>query len=251
MPFFEFDGLKVFYREEGSGKPLLLLHGNTVSSEMFNLDIPFYAQSRLVIALDSPGFGKSDRLPQLRDDFWYYNSQVALALCRHLNLSWLDIIGTSGGSMVALNLAVQNPSIVNHIIADSSPGNHLTRKDVSTICMGREHSKKTPLADFWKQIHGLDWKKVIDLDTEMLIRVAENNLPLFLGDLSAISGLVLFTGSLMDETISNIEEKVAALARQIKKSSILLFPSGYHPFLISRNQEFRRIAIKFLNDDLF
>lgn len=60
MPFFEYDGLKVFYRIEGSGKPLLLLHGNTVSSEMFSQDITFFSKNRLVIAIDSPGFGKSD-----------------------------------------------------------------------------------------------------------------------------------------------------------------------------------------------
>lgn len=251
MPFFEYDGLKVFYRIEGSGKPLLLLHGNTVSSEMFSQDITFFSKNRLVIAIDSPGFGKSDRLSSLRDDFWYYNSQVALFLCQALKLSQIDIIGTSGGSTVALNLTMQKPDLVDHIIADSSPGNHLTQKEVSAIKAGREHSKKTPMADYWKNIHGADWERVIDLDTAMLERVAENNLPLLNGDLSKISGPVLFTGSLRDEAISHIEEKVSKLALQIKKSLVLLFPNGYHPFLISRNKEFRQIAMKFLNDDLF
>jgi len=250
MSFFAYDSLKVFYRIEGSGKPLLLLHGNTVSSDMFNQDIPFFSKNRLVIAIDSPGFGKSDRLPLLRDDFWYYNSQVTLSLCKTLKLSQIDIIGTSGGSIVALNLAMQNPSIVDHIIADSSPGNYLTKNEVSVIKAEREHSKKTPMADYWKHIHGSDWERVIDLDTEMLARVAGNNLPLLVGDLSVISGPVLFTGSLKDETIPHIEGKVAELALQIKKSMVLLFPAGYHPFLISRNQEFRSIAQKFLNDDL-
>ena len=251
MPFFEYDSLKVFYRIEGSGKPLLLLHGNTVSSEMFSQDITFFSKNRLVIAIDSPGFGKSDRLSPLRDDFWYYNSQVALSLCQALKLSHFDIIGTSGGSTVALNLAMQGPSLVDHIIADSSPGNHLTQNEVSAIKAGREHSKKTPMSNYWKSIHGPDWERVIDLDTEMLIRVAGNNLPLLNGDLSKISGPVLFTGSLRDEAISHIEEKVSEIALQIKKSLVLLFPNGYHPFLISRNQEFRQIAMKFLNDDLF
>ena len=251
MPFFDFEGLKVFYRKEGSGKPLLLFHGNTVSSEMFNQDIAFFSKNHLVIAIDSPGFGKSDRLSPLRDDFWYFNSQAALSLCQTLKLSQIDIIGTSGGSTVALNLAMQKPVIIDHVIADSSPGNRLTPSEVLAIKAGREHSKKTPMADYWKSIHGPDWEKVIDLDTEMLTRVAKNNLPLLIGDLSLISGPVLFTGSLRDEAIPHIEEKVSELALQIKKSFVLLFPNGYHPFLISRNKEFRRIAMKFLNDDLF
>jgi len=181
----------------------------------------------------------------------FVNCGVALSLCEHLNLSKIDLIGTSGGSMVALNLAIQNPGFVNHIIADSSPGNHLTPTEVSSIKKDREKSKGTPLADYWKQIHGPDWEKVIDLDTQMLDRVAEKNIPLLFGDIEKISCPVLFTGSLMDETIPRIEEKVAALSRLIKKSTILLFPSGYHPFLVSRNQEFRNIALKFLNDELF
>ena len=218
---------------------------------MFNLDIPFFSQTHMVLAMDYLGFGKSDRLPHLNDDFWYYNSQIALSLCRSFNFSLVDIIGTSGGSIVALNCALQNPDIVDHIIADSSPGNHLLKKEVATISRDRERLKKTSIADYWKQIHGDDWERVIDLDTEMLTRIADKNLPLLFGDLSHITGSVLFTGSLRDEAIPNIEGKVAEIARQIKKSIILLFPAGYHPFLISRNKEFRQIAVKFLHDQLF
>jgi pimeloyl-ACP methyl ester carboxylesterase len=36
MAYFEFEDNKVFYKIIGQGEPVLFLHGNTVSSKMFN-----------------------------------------------------------------------------------------------------------------------------------------------------------------------------------------------------------------------
>ena len=38
MSFFNYKNKKVYYEEIGTGKPVLLLHGNTASSNMF-LDV--------------------------------------------------------------------------------------------------------------------------------------------------------------------------------------------------------------------
>ena len=35
MSYYVYDDKKIFYSETGSGQPLLLLHGNTASSKMF------------------------------------------------------------------------------------------------------------------------------------------------------------------------------------------------------------------------
>ncbi len=86
MPFYKFENGKVFYEIFGEGEPLLLIHGNSVSSRMFHPIIKLYADNYKVILFDFPGHGKSSRLEKFETDFWYYNSKVSNALLEELNL---------------------------------------------------------------------------------------------------------------------------------------------------------------------
>jgi branched-chain amino acid transport system substrate-binding protein len=54
---------QIHYRREGSGAPLLLLSASGRSSRMFSRLIPLIAPRLDTIALDTPGFGGSDPLP--------------------------------------------------------------------------------------------------------------------------------------------------------------------------------------------
>lgn len=62
MSFFNYKNKRVYYEEIGEGKPILLLHGNTASSNMFLDLIESYTQEYKVILIDFLGHGKSDRL---------------------------------------------------------------------------------------------------------------------------------------------------------------------------------------------
>ena len=49
------------YIEKGSGKPLILLHGNGEDSRYFKHQIRFFSRSRRVLAVDTRGHGKTKR----------------------------------------------------------------------------------------------------------------------------------------------------------------------------------------------
>ena len=55
----EVDGLELAYRDQGSGPPVLLLHGWPTSSFLWRNVIPPIAGANRVIAPDLPGFGAS------------------------------------------------------------------------------------------------------------------------------------------------------------------------------------------------
>ncbi|MFD5186020.1 alpha/beta fold hydrolase [Streptomyces sp. NPDC058372] len=55
------DGTRLHYREQGSGKPLVLLHGWTFSGRFFHRNIPALAEHARVITLDLRGHGDSDK----------------------------------------------------------------------------------------------------------------------------------------------------------------------------------------------
>ena len=59
MPELQLSTGRVHYTESGAGTPLLLLHANPGDSRDFDPVIPALAQRHRVLALDWPGYGRS------------------------------------------------------------------------------------------------------------------------------------------------------------------------------------------------
>ncbi|MEM7481918.1 MAG: alpha/beta fold hydrolase [Acidobacteriota bacterium] len=59
--FVEVSGLRLHFTQAGEGEPVLLLHGWPTSSYLWRNVMPPIAASHRVIALDLPGFGRSDK----------------------------------------------------------------------------------------------------------------------------------------------------------------------------------------------
>lgn len=60
MSYFDFDNKRIYYTIEGSGKPLLLLHGNTASSKMFDSIVPLFSGKNTVMRMDFLGCGRNN-----------------------------------------------------------------------------------------------------------------------------------------------------------------------------------------------
>lgn len=84
MPYFFCQGKRCFYTCSGVGPPLLFLHGNTASSQMFQFLLPFYTPCFHCILLDFLGSGRSQRMPELPPQLWIDQGRQAAALIRHL-----------------------------------------------------------------------------------------------------------------------------------------------------------------------
>lgn len=68
MPYFNFEGKKIFYKETGCGEAFVLLHGDTASGRMFEPLLPLYQEHFRVILIDFLGNGRSDRLKEFPAD---------------------------------------------------------------------------------------------------------------------------------------------------------------------------------------
>jgi pimeloyl-ACP methyl ester carboxylesterase len=92
--------------ERGTGRPLVLLHGIGMASSAWNPILDHLAVSRRVIALDLPGFGRSEPLPPSIEPT---GEAIAKALIDELAErgidSPVDIAGNSLGGLVALEAA--------------------------------------------------------------------------------------------------------------------------------------------------
>ena len=122
MAYFKYGDRNIFYEEVGSGFPLILLHGNTLSSKMFTQIIDLYKEDFKVILIDFLGHGNSDRLEQFPIDFWYDQAMQVVQLITLNDYGKVNLIGTSGGALTALNVALEHEELVNKVIADSLEG---------------------------------------------------------------------------------------------------------------------------------
>ena len=108
----------VFYRTEGEGDVLVLLHGNGEDSGIFDKQINAFKEKYKVIAVDSRGHGKSPRgegefsLARFADDLE--------DILNENNIPKADILGFSDGGNVALLYALKHPERVRSLIVSGA-----------------------------------------------------------------------------------------------------------------------------------
>ncbi len=93
--YVEFDGARLRYRDEGHGPALVLVHGWTFDLDMWEFQADALTSDYRVVRLDRRGFGLSSGLPSLAKDVL----DVA-ALCRHLEINCIALVGMSQGARV-------------------------------------------------------------------------------------------------------------------------------------------------------
>lgn len=120
-------GMRVSYVEEGEGRPMLYIHGNTGSSLWFSkaMAVP----GRRCIALDMPNFGRSDPLAGEPDIHAY--ADVVAQFMDFLGIAPAPVAGHSLGGAVAQSLAVRHPGAASALVLvdSASPKGLLTPRD--------------------------------------------------------------------------------------------------------------------------
>ena len=200
MSYFDYEGNRIFYEEIGDGKPLILLHGNTASSKMLAPIMTLFSEKYHVITMDFLGCGQSDRLREWPADLWYEWSKQVVALCDYLNFAKVDLIGCSGGALAAINVALENPERIDAVVADSFEGIKANPSITEQISIGRNYAKQNEgFCAMLKLMHGEDWLKVLDADTEAVMNHAKTVGDFFHRPFSELQAKVLLTGSAEDE----------------------------------------------------
>jgi pimeloyl-ACP methyl ester carboxylesterase len=122
--FVEVAGCKVRLRRDGSGEPLLFLHGASGAPAI----MPFMeklAQRFDVLVTEHPGYGKSDEpewLENIHDVAYFY-----LDFLKQLNLRNLTLVGSSMGGWMAMEIAVRDTSRLKSVVL-VSPAGFITRE---------------------------------------------------------------------------------------------------------------------------
>jgi pimeloyl-ACP methyl ester carboxylesterase len=110
-------GLKTWYEEQGTGEPLVMLHGDVWNAENFSKQIPVFATKYRVIIPERRGHGRTEDLP---GDYNYdLCAKDTEAFIDVMGLKRVNLLGHSGGADMALRIAASRPDLVSKLVVIS------------------------------------------------------------------------------------------------------------------------------------
>jgi 4,5:9,10-diseco-3-hydroxy-5,9,17-trioxoandrosta-1(10),2-diene-4-oate hydrolase len=116
------DGLKIRYLEEGSGTPVLFMHGASLgsSADVFRRNLPNFAKAGLrAIAFDFPGYG----LSEVGDDLSLaYQTNTAPKFMDALGLKKVALVAHSRSGGQAVQLVGKEPARYSHLVVLGTGG---------------------------------------------------------------------------------------------------------------------------------
>lgn len=121
------NNLNIYYEVYGEGKPIILLHGNSETHEIFDKLIDKLKDNYKVYAIDSRCHGKSEdtiyiSYNLMRDDI--------IGFIQKLNIEKPILYGFSDGGIIGLLIAIKEPDILSKLIVS---GANLNPKGMKTV----------------------------------------------------------------------------------------------------------------------
>lgn len=130
--------MKLFYRESGKGKPLIILHGLYGSSDNWVSIAKELEKYFRVINVDQRNHGQSPHSP---DHTYELIANDLLELLNDLNIEKAIFLGHSMGGKAVMQFSIKHPHRVNsQIVVDISPWSHLVGNEQSAQIVS-EHKK--------------------------------------------------------------------------------------------------------------
>jgi len=114
--YLQVEDARLRYRDEGDGPVIALLHGWTLDLEMWDPQVTALRDEFRLVRVDRRGHGLSSGVPAPERD-----AADLAALCRHLGITQLGLVGMSQGARGAVSLAGTAPSLVRALLLDGPP----------------------------------------------------------------------------------------------------------------------------------
>ena len=131
------------YREAGAGQPLIMLHPSPLSGGFLEPLIERFSSRVRVLAPDTPGYGRSDPLPQPGEDLSAYVDWLR-RFQDELGLPCSGLYGSATGAQVAIEFARAHPDRVAFLVLENAV--HFTDEEREWI-LADYFPDMTPRAD--------------------------------------------------------------------------------------------------------
>ncbi|MCM8820006.1 MAG: alpha/beta hydrolase [Candidatus Omnitrophica bacterium] len=116
------DNIRLAYIEKGNGQTLLLIHGLGSYLRFWDYQVDFFANKGYrVIALDLPGYGKSDKPSTYSYTMEAFGDSV-VEFIQGLNLGNPILFGHSMGGQTSLSIAIRYPNLPKALVLVAPAG---------------------------------------------------------------------------------------------------------------------------------
>jgi pimeloyl-ACP methyl ester carboxylesterase len=121
MPNVNIHGTNLYYREAGSGEPLLLVHGTGFNADVWEKVFDALATEYRTIAYDRRAYQRSQGSPPPVKGYGHQQGEDMIALLQCLGAAPAHILGWSAGGIYALHAALAHPDCVKSLVLFEPP----------------------------------------------------------------------------------------------------------------------------------
>jgi pimeloyl-ACP methyl ester carboxylesterase len=235
-------GLRTYYEEEGSGDPLLLLHGGMVTIETWSKQRGRLAEHYHVYLPERRGHGRTPDVPGPTG----YDLMAAdtVAFMHALDIQSAHVVGWSDGGNVALELALGWPELVRKMVmigaaahvdgatADSTEWVNSLTADTIPAFLSEPYKRLSP--DGPDHLHVVFEKTVEMWKTQPRHGMSE---------LAAISAPTLI---LIGDNDGVSIEHAAQMLRAMPKAQLAVIPGADHGVMFDKPDVVNRLILDFL-----
>ena len=229
------NGLNMYYEEYGNGKPLILLHGGTATSQMWQPFLFKFIPHFRVITPDSRAHGRTNNpTGELR---YQLMADDVVAFIHALDLTRPLVFGYSDGGQIALDVGIRYPNLAGSLVIGAvwykfsqtylnslkaagfeSPGivniERIQRESPEWVDELKKDHFRTDDPDYWqtllKQISAMWWTP-LDYTEEDFQKITEPTL-ILLGDRDGIIEL----------------QQAVEMYQLIQNSELAIIPNSTH-----------------------
>lgn len=154
------DGIRLFYRVEGSGpETLVVVHGGPGNSlESVRLDLEPLARNRRIIYYDQRGNGRSDLIDAPERLAIDHHIADLDAVRRHLGLERMNLLGNSWGGILVSAYAAAHPGRIERMILHAPAPPRLSDLGLMSAAIERRGAERLTLEQ-WRDYRRIaDWR---------------------------------------------------------------------------------------------
>jgi pimeloyl-ACP methyl ester carboxylesterase len=259
MPKAFMNGIDLYYQIQGSGSPIVLVHGLGMDHSMWDLQVEAFSGGYQVITYDLRGHGQSDSpdLPYSIDLF----AEDLDQFLHFLGLRKAAILGLSLGGRILIRFALKYPGEVQAVIladaqSETPPESMPTFQELAEVARKEGMDKAAELFFSWPSLRGLARRDAVRFERERkrFLRASPIGLAnscLAIGRMEALTGQL---GSIQAPTLALAGEEdepylpyLDIYAREIPGCRKEVISRAGHLSSLENPQAFNESVLSFLN----
>ena len=248
--FLKIDNMDIFYKVEGKGRKIVLLHGWGGNSDSFLPVFNYLSSKFCVYTIDFPGFGQS-AAPEKPWDVGDYKNML-LKLFDELNIDKACLIGHSFGGRVSIMFSAEHPLRVDKVVLADSAG-ILPRRTIKYyfrvykfklmkklyLALSPGNNKQAKMEEFYKKYGSTDYKESGSM-RQTFVKVVNQNLR---GYLPLIKCPTLLIWGENDKDTPLQYGKI--MEKEIPDAGLVVFKGAGHFSYLDKLNDFNVIVSKF------